>query len=56
MERRGSEWYEEKMRNEFSLGGFLYDTHSITMEEFELSLEMRDISNKAFHDDERSIE
>ncbi|CAB4404424.1 unnamed protein product [Rhizophagus irregularis] len=38
------------------LGGFLFDNYNITMEEFELLLEMRDKSNKAFHDNEKSIE
>lgn len=34
----------------------MYDNYNITMEEFELLLEMRDKSNKIFHENEKSIE
>lgn len=34
----------------------MYDNYNITMEEFELLLEMRDKSNKIFQENEKSIE
>lgn len=47
---------EEPDDNIKKLDGFLYDNYNITMDEIELLLEMRDKSNRAFHDNEKSIE